>query len=83
MTAASNAATCLTACASMITEVVQMADQRRHAVVAQAAGVDTRGHEGMAQGVHLEQRRRASGVAKVVGVGRLGSASGKRPARRR
>ena len=40
----------------------------RHAVVAQATGVEARRREGAAQGVHLGQRRHVAGVAVVVGV---------------
>ena len=52
--------------------VVQLRDQRRHAVVAQAASVNSRRHEIVAQGVHLHQRRIARGIAKVVGINALG-----------
>ena len=37
--------------------------ERRVAVIAQAAGVDARRHEVVAEGVHLHQRREAGGVA--------------------
>ena len=43
-------------------------DQRRHPVVAQAAGVDRVRDEVVAQRVHLHQRRHARRVAEVVGV---------------
>ena len=49
-------------------ELVDVGDQRRHAVVAEAAGVDRVGDEVMPEGVHLHQRRHACGVAEVVGV---------------
>src|SRR5450759_2347838 len=48
--------------------VVQVRDQRRHAVVAQAAGVDRVRYEVGAQRVHLQQRRQAARVAEVVAV---------------
>jgi hypothetical protein len=48
-------------------QFLQVADQRRHAVVAQAAGVEARRREGAAQRVHLGQRRQMRGVAEVVG----------------
>ena len=48
-------------------EVHDVRDQRGHAVVAQAAGVDAGRHEGAAQGVHLDQRGEVAGVAEVVG----------------
>ena len=46
--------------------VDELADQRRHAVVAQPAGMDGRRHEFVAQRVHLDQRRHLAGVAEVV-----------------
>ena len=48
--------------------VLGVRDERRHAVVAQAAGVDARGHEVVAQRVHGDERRHADRVAVVVGV---------------
>ena len=48
--------------------VDQLAEQRRGAVVAQATRVDGRRHEAVAERVHLDQRRQADRVAKVVGV---------------
>jgi hypothetical protein len=53
--------------ASIRFSFLQVADQRRHAVVAQAAGMKARRREGAAQRVHLGQRRQVRGVAKVVG----------------
>ena len=50
----------------------QVADLGGHAVVAQAAGMEARGDEGGAQGVHLYQGREVGGVAKVVGELALG-----------
>ena len=47
--------------------VGQSGDQRRHAVVAQAPGVDAVRHEPVAERVHLQQRRHPDGVAEVVG----------------
>ena len=58
--------------------LVEVADQRAHAVVAQAAGVDRVRDEVVPQGVHLHQRRHAEGVAEVVGVGALGEAGARR-----
>ena len=52
--------------------VHQLAEKRGVAVVAQAAGVDARRHEGVAQGVHQDQGGEAGGVPEVVGVGPLG-----------
>ena len=49
-------------------ELVQVADHRRHAVVAQTASVESRWREGAAQRVHLGQRRHVAGVAEVIGV---------------
>src|SRR5947209_19544407 len=37
-------------------------------MVAQPTGVDARGHEVMAEGVHFDQRCHANGITKVVGV---------------
>ena len=45
-----------------------MRDHRRHAVVAQPAGVDRRRPEVVAQGVHLQQRRRPRRIAEVVPI---------------
>ena len=45
-----------------------MRHERRHAVIAQAAGVEARRHEGRAERVHLRQRRQMAGVAEIVGV---------------
>ena len=44
----------------------EVADDRRVAVVAQAAGVDGGRDEVVAEGVHRQQRRHAGGVAEVV-----------------
>ena len=57
-----------TARASTMPVVDELADQRRHAVVAQPAGVDRRRHEVVAEGVHLDQRRHLARVAEVVVV---------------
>src|SRR5882724_8464829 len=48
--------------------VVELADQRGHAVVAQAAGVKRGRNERVAERVHLYQRRELDGVAEVVDV---------------
>jgi len=44
----------------------QVADERRHAVVTQPARMDARRHEAVAQGKHLDQRRRLRRVAEIV-----------------
>ncbi len=51
-----------------------MRHQRRHAVVAQSARVNSRWHKGAAQRVHLDQRRQVAGIAKIVGESALGQA---------
>ena len=60
--------------ASRKPELVQVADHRRHAVVAQPAGVDRGRPEVVAKGVHLDHRRHAGRVAEVVAVLALGQA---------
>jgi hypothetical protein len=55
-------------------QLVDVAEQRRHAVVAQPAGVDGVRDEVVAQRVHLHHRREARGVAVVVAVLALGQA---------
>jgi len=60
-------------------EVFDVRDQRGHAVVAQASGVNAGRNEGAAKGVHLDQRGEVAGVAEVVGelaLVRLGQAEG-------
>ena len=52
--------------------LVQLADQRRIAVVTQTAGMDSRWHEIVSQGEHLHQRRQASSVSIIVGIHTLG-----------
>jgi hypothetical protein len=54
--------------------VEQLADQRRHAVVAQAAGVQRGRDERVAERVHLHQRGQPHGVAEVIDVVALGEA---------
>ena len=59
--------------------VDELADQRRHAVVAQPAGVNRRRHEVVPERVHLHQRSHLARVAEVVPVlatGQDGAASG-------
>ena len=51
-----------------------MAEQRRGAVVAQSAGVDSGRDEIVAQGVHLDERRQLGGVAEIVREAPLGEA---------
>jgi len=43
-------------------------------VITQAAGMDRRRHEVMAEGVHLHQRRVAGDIAEVIGIDTLGQA---------
>src|SRR3954449_6948820 len=50
------------------TRLVDVADERRHPVVAKPARVDRVRDEVVAEGVHLQQRRHPGGVAEVVGV---------------
>ena len=57
----------------------EVADDGRVAVIAEAAGVDGRGHEVVAQRVHGQQGRHAGGVAEVV----LEAPARERRARRR
>ncbi len=52
----------------------EMAHQGRHAVVAQAPGVDGRRHEAAPKRVHLHQGRQVGCVAEIVGIGTLGEA---------
>src|SRR2546428_557491 len=52
--------------------VEQDAQRRGGPMVPQPAGVDPRRHEGVAQGVHLHERRHLAGVAEVVLVLALG-----------
>ena len=47
-------------------------DDGRHAVVAEPAGMDARGDEIMAQGVHVEQRGLAGHIAVVIGIDAAG-----------
>ena len=54
------------------TQILDVAHQRGHTVVAQAARVDARRNEGAAQRVHFHQRRQVAGVAEVVGIGAAG-----------
>ena len=53
-------------------QLERVADHRGHAVVAQAAGMNGRRHELVAQGVHHHQRRRFRGVAEIVAQFALG-----------
>src|SRR3989442_341927 len=48
--------------------MVQEADEGSVAMVAQAAGVNGRGEEGVAKRVHLNERGRGRSVAKVIEV---------------
>ena len=49
-----------------------MAEQRRHAVQTQAAGMEYGRHKVRPQGVHLHHRAYAGGVKEVVGVAAAG-----------
>ena len=49
-------------------ELVDMRDERRHAVVTKATGMDRVGDEVVPERVHLHERGHASRVAEVVGV---------------
>ena len=53
-------------------ELLAMADQRRHAVIAQAAGMEARRNEGRAERMHLDERRQMPGVAEIIGVAAAG-----------
>ena len=48
--------------------LVQVRNQRRHAVIAQATRVDRIGDEVVPEGVHFHERRHARGVTEVVAV---------------
>ena len=48
--------------------VIQLADQRAGAVIAQASGVNRRRHEVVAQGVLLHQRGQPGSVAKIIRI---------------
>src|SRR3990170_709304 len=54
--------------------VVELADERRHAVIAQPARVERGRDEPVAERVHLHERREADRVAEVVHVLALGEA---------
>mmetsp|Transcript_44366 Transcript_44366/g.80393 ORF Transcript_44366/g.80393 Transcript_44366/m.80393 type:complete len:314 (-) Transcript_44366:604-1545(-) len=49
-------------------DLLEVRDERRHAVVSQAARVRRWGHEGVPQGVGLYEGRHLGGVPEVVGV---------------
>ena len=68
MTPASKHAVCSGRAGLDQAQLLQVRDQRRHAVVAQSAGVEAGRHEGRAERVHLGERRHVPGVAEVVGV---------------
>ena len=57
--------------------LLEQADQRRHAVIAETAGVDRLRDEVGAEGMHLHDRRHLAGVAEVVGVDAAGQARGR------
>ena len=61
----------------------ELRDERRRAVVAQAAGVDRGRHEVVAERVHRDERGELPGVAEVVGEDAAGRASGRPRARTR
>ena len=56
--------------------MVQLGEDRAHAVVAQAACVVGRGHEAVAERVHAGQRRNVAGITEIVNI----LAAGKRRA---
>src|SRR5277367_3884701 len=49
-------------------ELLQVADQGRHAVIAQAPGVEAGRYELGAERMHLDQRGQMSSVAEIEGV---------------
>ena len=49
-------------------KLLQVADHRRHAVIAQAAGVEAGRDELRSEGMHLHQRRQMGGVAEIERV---------------
>ena len=49
-------------------ELLQVADQRRHAVIAQAPGMEAGRDEFRSERMHLDERRQMSGVAEIEGV---------------
>lgn len=53
-------------------EFLHVADERGHAVVAEAAGVESWRGEGGAERVHFDERREVGGIAEVIGVGAAG-----------
>src|SRR4051812_29878541 len=53
-------------------ELRDMGNQRRHAVIAQAARMEARRNKSRAQRVHLHERREVGGVAEVIGILALG-----------
>jgi hypothetical protein len=54
--------------------VVELADERGHAVIAEPARVHGRGDEGVAERVHLDERREPDRIAEIVDVLPLGQA---------
>ena len=57
--------------------LLEQRHQRRHAVVAQPAGVDGLGDELAAERVHLDDRGHVAGIAEVVGVDAAGQRRGR------
>src|SRR5262249_56465880 len=53
-------------------EFADMRDERRHAVIAQPAGMEARRDERRSERVHLDERREMRGVAEIIGVFALG-----------
>ena len=80
-TAASKQAFWAYALASMKPWLVQVADHRRHAVVAQAPGMDRRRPEVVAERVHLQQRRHCQPCRRSRTGTRPASGWGTTPAR--
>ena len=72
--AASNTGNCGYDLRFDLAEFEQMAEQRRRAVIAQSAGMNSGRNEIVAQCVHLDQRRQLRRVAVIVGERSLGQA---------
>src|SRR5579859_4363107 len=47
---------------------VKLGDQRRHAMIAQASGMDIWRNEIVAQCMHLDERSHAHSIAKIIGI---------------
>ena len=71
---AAKASNCCTVVGFGQSQIDDMRNQRRHAVIAQPAGMDSGRNERAAQGVHLHQRGQVAGIAEVIGKAALGQA---------